>query len=85
MMCGCWMTAASLPSSNCSASQVARADQPSCEDRKQLADLHTQIAEQQRVIAERTQRLRRMGAVIGDPPQTPDDVAQQPPDQGDCP
>jgi hypothetical protein len=63
----------------------ARADQPSCEDRQQLADLHTQIAEQQRVIAERTQRLRRMGAVIGDPPQTPDDVAQQPPDQGDCP
>jgi hypothetical protein len=63
----------------------AQADQLSCDDRKQLADLHTQIAEQQRNIAERTQRLRRMGGVIADPPQTPDDVAQPPPDEGDCP
>jgi hypothetical protein len=50
---------------------MARADQPSCDDRKQLADVHTQIAEQQQIIALREERIRQMGGKVGEVPQAP--------------
>jgi hypothetical protein len=60
------------------------ADGMSCDDRKQLADVQSQIVEQQRIIAQRAQRIRQLGGVVVDVPEVPDDLTPLK-DAEDCP
>ena len=64
----------------------ALADQPTCDQRKQLADYQHQINQQYQVIELLNQRLRAMGVAVAAPPAMPTTIIPPPKgDQEDCP